>query len=369
MTSRERARLTLNHKQPDRPPIEIGGSVTSLTYKAYNEYMKYFNIESNDAKIGGFKVMKDVDEELIKIFHSDFRCINFNPTSEQWHSKKLTDNTFVNAWGITFRDVGEYTEMIDQPLKNADISDLDKFPWPDFSKKEDYAGLREHAKWMHENTEYCLIGRNGVNVLENAQWVRGLSEFLMDMYTDEAFTHKLLDITLELELEYLEHYLDEVGEYIDIFCYGDDLAMQSAPFFSVEKYREFLKPRHKQVYEMVKKKSNAKIFHHTCGAVYPLIGEMIDIGLDILNPVQTSAEGMDIVKLKQEFGKDLVFWGAVDEQYLLPFGSKQEIRDAVKRNIEILGKDGGYVVAPAHNVQSDVPPENLLEMVNAVLDM
>ncbi len=119
---------------------------------------------------------------------------------------------------------------------------------------------------------------------------------------------------------------------------------------------------------MVKKKSNAKFFHHTCGAVYPLIGEMVDIGLDILNPVQTTATGMDIVRLKREFGKDLVFWGAVDEQHLLPYGTKKEIHDEVKRNIEILGKDGGYVVAPAHNVQSDVPPENLLEMVNAVLE-
>ena len=154
---------------------------------------------------------------------------------------------------------------------------------------------------------------------------------------------------------------------MDIVCQGDDLAMQDRAFIPLDMYNKYLKKYHKRIYDFIKTRTKAKIFHHCCGSVYELIPGLIDAGVDILNPIQTSAKNMEPDRLKKEFGKDLTFWGGIDTQKILPYGTPMEVSDEVKRVMEIMGKDGGYIFAPGHNIQALVPPENIEAMMNAAL--
>ncbi len=368
MTSRERVRCALAHERPDRVPVDIGGIVTAFTYGSYNRFVKHFGIANPKASIGGFKVMVNTDEEILEMLGADFRNIWFAPTGPQWQTKVNPDGSTTDIWGIRYIDVGDYYEMREHPLKDATVADLEKFPWPDFTDPQAYEGLREKAEFMHRNSPYALAGTSAVNILERSQWMRGISEFLVDMMVNEEFAVALLDRMLELFKQFADRYLAAVGPYIDVMCMGDDLASQGELLMSPELYRKLVKPRHAEAYAYIKARTKAKIFHHTCGAVYPLIGDMIDTGLDILNPVQPRAKGMDRARLKKEFGDRLCFWGGIDIQQVLPRGSAADIRAEVREAVRTLGRNGGYVLGPAHNVQSDVPPENLLLMVKAAAE-
>ena len=368
MTSRERVRLALSHEQPDRVPVDFGGIVTSFTYGAYNRFIEHFRIRDPQARIGGFKVMVDTDEEILRLLGADFRNIYFSPTGDKWKTNLLADGTMVDFWGIRYCDVGDYFEMRQHPLKNATLQDLECFPWPDFSDPAAYRGLREKAEQLHRNTPYALVGTAAVNILERAQWLRGIEEFLVDLLVNQEFAVALMDKMMQLLKQFLDNYLEAVGDYIEVMCMGDDLATQNRLVMSPELYRKLIKPRHAEAYAYIKKKTKAKIFHHSCGAVYPLIGDFIEIGLDILNPVQPRAAGMDRARLKKQFGKDLCFWGGIDIQHTLPHGTPQEIRDEVREAVRVLGKNGGYVLGPAHNVQSDVHPQNLLLLAQTAVE-
>ncbi len=368
MTSRERVRCALAHEQPDRVPIDFGGIVTSFTYGSYNRFVRHFGIREPRARIGGFKVMVDTDEEILAMLQADFRNIYFSPAGPRWQTTVHPDRTMTDMWGIRYCDVGDYYEMREFPLRDAAVEDLARYPWPDFSDRSAYAGLREKAERLHRETSYALVGTSAVNILERSQWLRGIADFLVDMMVNEEFAVALMDRMMELLKEFLDNYLEAVGPYIDVFCIGDDLASQGELLMSPELYRRLLKPRHAQAYAWIKERTKAKIFHHSCGAVYPLIGDLVDIGLDILNPVQPRAKGMDRDRLKREFGDRLCFWGGVDIQQVLPRGTPEEIRAEVRSAIRSLGRGGGLVLGPAHNVQSDVDPENLMVMVKAATE-
>jgi uroporphyrinogen decarboxylase len=365
MTSRERVQCALNHEQPDRVPIDFGGIVTSFTYGAYNRFVRHFRIREPKARIGGFKVMVDTDEEILEMLRADFRNIYFSPSGPRWQTTFHDDGTMTDVWGIRSCDVGDYYEMREFPLKDATADDIETYPWPDFTDAGAYEGLREKAERLHRETSYSLVGTSAVNILERSQWLRGIGEFFVDMMINEEFAVALMDKMMELLKQFLDRYLDAVGPYIDVFCMGDDLASQGELLMSPSLYRRLIKPRHAEAYAYIKERTRAKIFHHSCGAVYPLIGDMLEIGLDILNPVQPRAKGMDKEKLKREFGDRLCFWGGVDIQHTLPRGTPDEIRAEVLATIRTLGRGGGLVLGPAHNVQSDVDPGNLLLMVEA----
>lgn len=363
MNSRERVLMTLNHEQPDRPPIDVGGMVTSFTYGAYENIKQYFGLKEPKADIGGFKVMINIDEEVLERCHADFRTHFFSPKGSRWESKWIDDKKFVDPWGVTFRDVGDYYEMIKYPFDgDITIDDIDKYDWPDFSDKKLYEGIHDTVKMMYEQSEYAICGSVCCNVMERIQWLRGLQAQLMDMYIDEELACAMLDKSVEMIMAYLENYLPLVSEYIDVLFYGDDLATQESLLFSPDVYRKIVKPRQAKVFDYIKKHSHAKIFYHCCGAATGVIDDLHEIGVDILNPIQPLAKGMDLNYLKKQFGKKIVFWGAIDEQELLPHGTIDEVIRETRRTIEILGKDGGYVCAPAHNVQSDVPIENFIAM-------
>ena len=357
--------MALNHEQPDRPPIEIGGLVTSPTYGAYENMKKYFQLKNPKATIGGFKVMLNIDDEILERCHTDFRTHYFSVKGEAWKDHWIAEDKFIDRWGVTFRDVGDYYEMIKYPFEGEiTVDDVLNYPWPDFSDPSMYTGVREEVKKLYD-TGSSIIGTVNCNIMERAMWLRGLQDFLTDMLADEDVAAALLDQTTKMILDYLENYLPLVSDYIDVMSYGDDLATQESLLFSPETYRKLVKPRQAKVFRYIKEHSHAKIFYHCCGSAIRMLDDMIDAGVDILNPVQPCAKGMDFEFLKKRYGKELTFWGAIDEQHLLPHGTPEEVKSYTENAIRILGEGGGYVCAPAHNIQSDVPMENLLAMCDA----
>ncbi len=358
MTSRERVQCALHHEQPDRVPIDFGGIVTSFTYGAYNRFVRHFGIREPKARIGGFKVMVDTDEEILSLLQADFRNIFFSPGGPRWQTTVHPDGTMTDVWGIRYCDVGDYYEMREFPLKDATVDDIETYRWPDFTDAGAYAGLRERAERLHRETSYSLVGTAAVNILERSQWLRGIGEFLVDMMVNEEFAVRLMDKMMELLKQFLDRYLEAVGPYIDVFCMGDDLASQGELLMSPELYRKFFKAPYKRVFDAVRKAvPGAKIWLHTCGSVRELIPDLIEAGVDVLNSLQPKAAGMDSAELKREFGGELVFHGGLDLQGGIT-GSVQEAVEEARRRIDAFAKGGGYIFAPSNHFMQDVPLEN-----------
>jgi uroporphyrinogen decarboxylase len=191
----------------------------------------------------------------------------------------------------------------------------------------------------------------------------------MDLLLNREFIETLMEKILEVCLGIGKRLLEEIGEYVDLVFVHDDLATTESLMMSPQLYREIIKPRHKKIFDLIKEMTQAKVIYHCDGAIYPLIGDFIEIGVDALNPVQVSAKGVDTDTLKQEFGNRLSFWGAIDTSYVLPKGSPEEVREEVQKRINHLKKGGGYVAAPVHNILDEVPPENIVAMYKTALEI
>jgi uroporphyrinogen decarboxylase len=228
--------------------------------------------------------------------------------------------------------------------------------------------LREWAKKMHEETDYALVADiPGLGPFEGACFVRGHDRFCMDLCMDPAFAVALMTKMNDFIIAVWGHFLDEVGEYIQVAAQGDDVGIQNGPFISPDMYRTYVKPQHSRLFGFIHSKTSAKVFYHSCGSVYDLIPDFIEEGVDVLNPVQRSAAKMDIARLKREFGNDVCFWGGgIDIQQQLPYMSPDEIQDEVKRTMDIMAPDGGYVFFPSHNIQADTEPEKIDRLFRTV---
>ena len=364
MTPHERVQCALNHEKPDRTPMDLGGGVSTLTYGAYARLVRHLGIGNPQGRVGEFKVMVEIDEPVLESLGVDFRSVFLNPR-DGWQPKNFPDGTFDDEWGIRFRDIGDYTEIVGHPLAGATLEDLSSFSWPDLTDKSRVKGLRQKAVAWHERGYALALGSVGGRVFEQAQWLRGMSRFLEDLVLNADFAEALMDRLVVLQKDFFDNVLGEVGDVLEVVCLGDDLATQRGLLISPDMYRRLIKPRQAEVCSRIKARTKAKIMHHSCGAVRPFIGDLIEIGVDILNPVQPLASGMDRAELKKEFGRRVCFWGGVDEQKTLPFGSPGDVRREVHEAIESLGPDGGYVLSPAHNIQPDVSPQNILAMYEA----
>ncbi|MCP5109461.1 MAG: uroporphyrinogen-III decarboxylase, partial [bacterium] len=211
------------------------------------------------------------------------------------------------------------------------------------------------------STDYAIVLNLGVGPVHQCQFLRGYAEWLQDLILDPAFAQGMLERVADFWIAVSKRALEEAGEYVDLVWFGDDIGMQKATLIRPELYRELIKPVHKRMVSAVKP-FGKPVIYHTCGAVYPVIPDLIDVGIDVLNPIQVSAKGMDTARIKREFGRDLVFWGAIDSQGVLPQGTPGDVIEEVKRRIAHLAPGGGYVLAAAHNIQQDVPPENVVAM-------
>jgi uroporphyrinogen decarboxylase len=256
----------------------------------------------------------------------------------------------------------EYFDVCFSPLQDAQVEDIATMQMPDPDEPALYSGLRDRAKELYETSDYAIFADFGVpGFYETSQKLRGYENLACDLLTDTDFVRALYDRLLELQMRFFDRYLDAVGGYAIAIGYADDLGMQDRPQISPQTYRDIIKPYHKKIFSFIHQKADIKIMLHCCGAIEPLIEDLIDAGVDIINPLQTRATGMQPENLMKIYRGKTVFWGGMDEQFVLPFGTAEDIDAEVKSLMRTMGRTG-YVFAPGHNIQQDTPPENIVTM-------
>jgi uroporphyrinogen decarboxylase len=373
MNSRERLLTTLNHHEPDRVPIDLGGIVTGITTGANEALKAYLGIESEEPVVDRVQQLAHPSEAILERLHVDTRYI-YLKASRDWQDIELPGNSYEDEFGIrrkaAFQPGGRllYYDFTSHPLSDIEtVADLARFKWPDPHDPARYAGIEEIARQMYEETGYGIIANVIGSIFEFSWYLRGYVHFFEDLLVNPELAGALLDAMLEYQSALMAEVLARIGPYVSVVMTGSDLGTQRAPALSPEVYRAIIWPRYKKLWELIRGKTEAKIFYHSCGSIYPMIPDLIDGGVNILHPIQPMATGMgDRQRLKREFGAHLTFWGGFDQQQVLPFGTPQEVRTEAKRLLDAFMPGGGYVFAAGHNIQADVPPENIIALFDTV---
>ena len=229
-----------------------------------------------------------------------------------------------------------------------------------FLKKKIFEGMRQEAEDLRQNTDFAIMADIMCGgPYENALWVRGFDQFPMDLVSDEKMARAILDKITDLDIGFWDAQLSAVGDLVDVVCQGDDMGMQTGMQISPDIYRKFIKPCHKRLFSFIREKTDARIWLHSCGSVYDIIPDLIEIGIQVLNPVQCSAQNMGLEKLKKEFGKDIAFWGGGFNVQKIPFMTQEEIRQSVKKTMETMAPGGGYIFAGTHNILPETKGESV----------
>jgi len=365
MNSRDRVLRTINHQDADRPPMDLGGAASSLNDLAYFNLKKHLGIQGDIEPFRLGTTSNYYDERVLFQLNIDFRRLIVKRKS---NFPGIHENgSFTNEWGITYEKRGEYYEVTGNPLADASISEIANHCWPRVADFIDVEGLRADAKRMYESTDFALVARMPCwGLVDMAFQLRGMEKFLMDLIIEPQIARTLIMKILEFEINIYTLILEQIGDFQQIVETCDDLGSQKNLLFSERSFREIVKPSRTELNNEIKKKApNAKIFLHCCGAIAKIIPDLIDTGIDILNPIQPNATGMDPQELKAKYGNQLVFHGCIDTQIAFR-GSISDTEEEVKKKIAILYKDGGYIVAPANHVMSDVPVENIVALYRTV---
>ncbi len=356
MRPKERVLKALRHEEPDRPPIHA--TVTPQVGEALNRKL---GIEDDGLIDAFFGNRISFIKALLQMGND---CVGVGAcTAPGFTARKNPDGSTVDEWGITARKTGLYDEMISHPLAEIESAqDLASFPFPNPLAEGRFDWAEDTIKAYGD--EYAIIGEQECTIFELSWYLVGLEKFLLDMALGNPYVFELLDRVMDFSLKQATRLID-LG--VDIILFGDDMGDQNGMMISPAMWRRVFKPRMLHVFQTVKKLNpEIQIAYHSCGSILPIIPDLIEIGLDILNPLQPLAKGMDAQFLKTTYGKQLSFYGGIDIQNLLPKGTPQEVRQVVKEKTSILGKGGGYIAAPAHNLQPDTPLENIFAMYEAI---
>jgi len=375
MNSRQRVIAAINHKEPDKVPIDLGATQCStLTLVANNNLKTYLGITAEgEMVVCPLTEAVSLLDEISTLFETDFRTVRLKaPSSFDDDSEKGKGFTafkvvqhpegheFLDDLGTVWRKIQYDYAPVKYPFEGLTSSDLDHFPWPDPYDKGRVDGLRDETMALRNKTDYAIVTDIMVGgPFEQACRSRGADQFMVDLAWDPEFAHKLLGYLTDIAVGMWDAQLTAIGDCVDIVCQGDDLGMQTGLQISNDMYRKFVKPCHERIFKLIKSKTQAKIWLHSCGSVYSIIPDLIDIGLDILNPVQVGAKNMQLDLLKSEFGKDLTFWGGAVDIQRLPNMSISEIEDMVKRAMDIMMPGGGFVFAATHNILPDTSGEKI----------
>lgn len=400
MNSREKIMAAIDHREPDKVPIDLSSStVTGISAIAYNNLKKKLGISKPTFVFDVVQQLAEIDLEVIDLFGVDVLDVNRVSTeSGHWHKVELVDGSeayypdwfrpFRNddgswittdedgtviskmAYGATFFDQMHYPYEQGYP-DNFDklAADMKKISWVIHSHATNLnsAEFRKRIIEIRESTGKAMVMSGGVKLLELAFFIRRMDNLFMDLLTEPEKVSEMLDLLTDMHLAGLEKKCSQVGDVVDIIRFGDDLGSTAGPFIDLETFRYFFKPRYKILCDYVKKHSNMKIFFHSCGSIRQYIPDLIEVGVDIINPVQTNCAGMDAQSLKKEFGKDITFWGGgIDTSSVINRGTPEEVRKDVLTRCEILSKDGGFVFAPIHNILAEVKPQNIIAAYKAV---
>ena len=365
---RERVITALSHKEPDRIPRDLGGRVSSMMKNAYYSLKKYLNLDEcgYDTINSDYFVVEEFDERILRFFDIDFRRV-FLKGSSEYKRVVREDGSWIDEIGLTRRFTGMYGEQVDHPLRRAkDAADIKKFKFYNAYDPARVEGLKERVEYLYHETDYAIVaGGPAAGLLETCCWMRGYDQFPIDLMLNKKMAHTLLAKLTNYYIELMDAFLSVVGPYIQMIELADDLGTQKNLFISPELYREIILPYYKREIDFVKSKTNAKIFHHSCGSVVKAADLLVEAGVDILNSLQPRAAGMDTTYLKDNYGDRLCFHGGVDIQEVMPRGTASDVEDEVKRRIAVWAPEGGYILCAAHCIQDDVPPENVAALYRA----
>lgn len=402
MTSREKLLRTIDHKEVNGIPVDFGAStVSGISAMAYNKLKNSLSLDVPTRIFDVVQQLAQVDSRILERFGADALDLNTILMDDlPWYPVTLADGSeaFYPDWfrpeqaaDGSFYARDDQGRIISRMAKTGACFDQTYFPWEGgYPENMDQVNeafrsiswtahshnkfinihkeeLRKRAAHLRESTDKAIVMSGGVKFLELGFFLRRMDNMLMDLLADHRNLGRLLDKLMELHLAGLEMKISAVGDLVDVIRFGDDLGMTSGPFMDLDVFRKLFKPRYRELCQYVKKHSDMKIFLHSCGSIRQFIPDLIEVGIDILNPVQTNCNGMDARSLKQEFGSEITFWGGgIDTSSILPSGSTEEVRADVLERCEILSKGGGFVFATIHNILPEVPPENIIAAFEAV---
>jgi len=380
MTSEERILLALSHKEPDRVPFDLGSTiVTGINVEAYKNLLSHLGIRNFNINVLYERSgIVEIDEEVLRKLKVDTRGLfpnSYRPA--YWAKRRFEDKNYkyiVDEWGTKWKqpkENGYHYDIAESPFEEIQkIEELKDYSWPIHSESIKLKRINFRAKKLREETNRALVLESELaETFTTPFMLRGYENFYIDLIDRPKLACYLMDKMLDIQLGYWETVFENIKEYRLIVRTGDDLGSQTTTLISPDMYKKYVKPRHGKLFSSIKKfaKGDVYIFFHSDGAVYDLIPDFIDIGVDILNPVQYTASKMETKRLKKEFGKDLVFWGGgVDTQNILPSRDVETIKEEVKRRTNDLAPSGGFVFTPVHNIQYDVPAQNIIAMWEAL---
>jgi len=376
MNHRDRLLAAINHREPDRVPVDLGATaVTSLHIDTHRKLKAHFGINDPEETIVN-RMMQTVlpHEEILKRFDVDVRGVFMGRLDSRPEIERpLNGSTvYTDEWGVTRikPPTSHYYDLYECPFDREEltITDVNNYNWPDPEDPGRYRGVVERARELREKTDYGVMFVFNVNVVHVTQFMRGFYLWFEDLLLRPELLRTMMRRVVDIHLAVGERILPQVAPYVDIVQVSDDMGTQDRLQFSPEIYREIIKPFHREIYNMIHDLTSAKLWLHSCGAISEVLDDLIEIGVDIINPVQVAAKGMEIESLKERFGDRIVFWGGIDTQKLLPQGSPEEVAETVRRTAKILGKGGGYVLCGTHNIQPEVPVENIITMYDTIIN-
>ena len=378
MTSRERVLAAINHEEPDRVPIVIGASnATGMKVAPYRGLRKLLGIAGEERYIYDWPELGTIalEEAVLERLHSDVRGVldAFPTATRERNRTRPAHSPFIDDWGSGQVEVedGTWYPGVHPMAEAATIDEIERYPWPDMDDPSRVAHVREQAAGLAAQGEYAIMATPWLLFpFERAFAMQGLEQFLMNLALAPEFAEALLRRIAACCKTLMGHFLDALGDDVDIVKIGDDLGTEQSLLMSPAMYRRILKPIHADYIAFIRARTRAKIFFHTDGDVFDLLDDFVEIGVDILNPVQSGSGKLgDLATVKRRYGDRLAFCGAIDTQRVLPTGSPDDVRAEVGRAISILGPGGGYLLAAVHTIMNEVPPENVLAMVDAAVDL
>ncbi len=375
-THRERILAAVNHEVPDRVPIDFGGAeFTSITLPAYENLKKLLGVTEETRVMSIIHSVAHPAEEILQRFDVDTRNVmpgRYSGDRDRWVDENTYVDIFDVLWKRTEKDVDQHFLHKDGPFYDGKltIDAIEAYDWPDGKNAGLAEGVPERVEEIRRNGDHAICLYLPGGFIHRGYAMRGFEAYLKDLYKNPEALCRLMDKLCDFWVDTAETVIDAAGPgNIDIVYFGEDLGTQDGCMFDPEGiYARHMKPRHRRMVEAVKSRTKAKVCFHCCGSAYQFIDHLIDIGVDVLNPVQVTAAKMEPERLKAEFGDRIAFWGGINTQRILPFGTPEEVSAETRRVIGILGEGGGYILNSVHNIQPEVPPENVVAMFEAGLN-
>jgi uroporphyrinogen decarboxylase len=374
LSHRDRVIRALNHQETDRVPVDLGGGPATMIHPdAYLALLRFLGFPAEELVEGpsGEGQVVVPSERVLQRFDIDVRGFQLSTPSSA-PNVKLGPNSYVDEWGVTWEKAGPTAPYINvhgpfQGLDEPEVKDLGSVRWPVGDDPDRARSLRRDMEDLRRTSDYAIVLNLPNSSFALSQRLRGFSELFEDLLLNPAFAAALQERVTDVICEMATVALREVGDLIDGVSFADDMGSQTQSYMSPKLYRSMVKPHHGRFVATLRALTRARIIMHSDGAIFDLLPDLIDVGVEVINPVQVNAEGMDPERLKREFGSELCFWGGVDTQKVLPYGSPGDVAAEVRRRLTDLGRGGGYVLASVHNIQAEVPPANVVAMFDTAL--